>query len=112
MTWLIRTQYCVTEPTRKRIMRPLLCAAMAISVARSSSALTQMEWPMLSQSPPVPRTMLTWYKPCVPRAPHDAGAILNAKSHTKGAMQQTQSKVVTPLRAAAQLGRDAEGNAP
>jgi len=45
-------------------MRPLLCAAIAISVACSSSALTQMEWPMLLQSPPAPGTMATWYKPC------------------------------------------------
>ena len=92
VTWLIRTQYCVTEPTRKRIMRPLLCAAMAISVARSSSALTQMEWPMLSQSPPVPRTMLTWYKPCMLRH-HMMQTSIPIPSHflLNGVLQPTQS---------------------
>ncbi len=34
VTWLLRMQYCVVEPTMKRTRRPLLCAAMTMTVAR------------------------------------------------------------------------------
>ena len=48
----------------KRTRRPLLCAAMTITVARSSSAFPHIIWPTLSASS-APRIMLTWYGTCM-----------------------------------------------
>ena len=63
VTWLLRMQYCVVDPTMNLTSRPLSCAAMMMATARSSSAFSQIICPTLSASS-APRRMLTWYGTC------------------------------------------------
>ena len=56
-------QYCVVEPMMKRIMAPLLCAAITTTAAARSLARLQIASPMLSRSVP-PRTISTLHSAC------------------------------------------------
>ena len=68
VTWLLRMQYCVVDPTMNLTSRPLLCAAIMMATARSSSAFMQIICPTLSASS-APRRMLTWYGICTSTCP-------------------------------------------